>query len=227
VQVPIEKSGPSGHAYRMKISRIEGLADGIFSISMTLLVLDLHVPTSAGAVVSELHTLAPKLFSLVISFVILGVYWGAHHMLMSRLKEINYPFMWKNIYFFLPISLVPFSTSLLGAYPLSHSAQITYALDLALCGTLLFSLIHYSLLHEDFFSVHPTVEFKRNVATKTLLPVIAYVLAVPLTFVSPWAGLVALVIGPVVYFTPIDSKAWSFIVIPTERMYRFLVRSKA
>jgi uncharacterized membrane protein len=113
----------------MKSSRLEALADGIFAIAMTLLVLDLHIPATSTNLRADMIALAPRLFSLIISFISLGIYWIGHHYLLVRLKDIDITFVWRNIIFLLPISLVPFVTALLGTYPLSHTAQIVYGGD--------------------------------------------------------------------------------------------------
>lgn len=203
----------------MKVSRIEGLADGIFAIAMTLLVLELHIGVDSQDIRGDVLALWPRMLSLVISFVILGIYWGAHHILMARLKEVSFVFMWRNIYFLLPISVVPFATSLLGEYPLSHIAQVVYAANLALCGIMLYRCIHFALKNPHFFAEPPSLEFKRNVATKVLLPVVVYVAAIGCTFWNPVLGLVLLAVGPLIYFTPIDTKAWSILVKPTDWVY--------
>ncbi len=210
----------------MKVSRIEGLADGIFAIAMTLLVLDLHVPELADNLRADVFALWPKLFSLVVSFVILAIYWSAQHMLLARIKEITLSFVWRSIYFFLPVSLVPFVASLLGAHPLSHTAQVVYATDLALCGLMIFNTIHYALLRPEFFTQAPSLEFKRNVATKILLPVVMYVLAIGATFINPRLGIAFLIAGPLIYFIPIDTKTWNLLVKPTDWLYRTLTGQK-
>jgi len=206
----------------MKISRIEGLADGIFAFAMTLLVLDLHVPGVSGSLRHDVLEMWPKLLSLIISFIILAIYWGSQHMLLARLNELSFKLMWRNIYFLLPVSLVPFSTSLLAAYPLSHTAQIVYAVNLALCGILIYSAIHYTLKHPTLYINHPSLDFKRNVATKVLLPVIMYVLTIGVTFVNVKLGLVFLAAGPLIYFVPIDTKTWDLLVKPTDWAYHLL-----
>ena len=210
----------------MKVSRLEGLADGIFAFAMTLLVLDLHVPASSGDLRLDVLKLWPKLVSLIISFIILAIYWSSHHLLLARLKTMSFPFMWRNIYFLLPISIVPFFTSLLGTYPLSRTAQLAYAADLALCGILIFRAIHYALKQPDFFEQQPTLEFKRNVATKVLLPVIMYVLAGFTTFINPYLGIAFLIAGPLIYFTPIDTKTWELLVKPTDWLYGKIVQKR-
>jgi uncharacterized membrane protein len=207
----------------MKTSRIEALADGIFAIAMTLLVLDLHVPASSEHLAADMLALIPRFLGLGVSFVILGIYWMGHHVLLARLNKVNMTFTWRTILFLLPISIVPFTAALLGSYPLSHIAQVLYALNLSVCGLLLFSCIHFAFVQQDFFEAKPSLEFKRNVVTKTMLPTAVYILTLPATFVSPWLGLLLLLLGPAISFVPIDTKTWSFLVKPTDWAYALLI----
>jgi uncharacterized membrane protein len=61
------------------LGRLAGLSDGVFSIAMTLLVLELHVP-AREAVHDErglwlaLVALAPKLLVFALSFMTLGIF---------------------------------------------------------------------------------------------------------------------------------------------------------
>jgi uncharacterized membrane protein len=65
-------------------SRIEALSDGIFAISMTLLVLSLTVPNIPEAKAPELLPgmmagMYPEFLFFAIAFFILGGYRVAHH----------------------------------------------------------------------------------------------------------------------------------------------------
>jgi uncharacterized membrane protein len=56
-------------------SRVEALSDGVFSIAMTVLVLNIQVPEggSAEELAHKLAVLWPKLLTYATSFVMLGV----------------------------------------------------------------------------------------------------------------------------------------------------------
>jgi uncharacterized membrane protein len=103
-------------------NRIEALSDGIFAIVMTLLILELHVPNlSPNApnveVTTALVALWPKFVSYLVAFVSLGVFWTAHHIMYHVIRRADLTLLWLNIVFFLFVSLLPFSTSILNAFP--------------------------------------------------------------------------------------------------------------
>jgi uncharacterized membrane protein len=201
----------------MKHERIGALADGIFAIAMTLLILDIHVPQVATLQWQDLQALIPKLATLAISFVLLGIYWSSHHMLFDRLTKGSFKFMWRNIWFLLTITLVPFAAALLGEYPYSMVAQIVYAAVLVISGLQLYGAIYYSVHTELLFTESPSVEFRRNVAGKLLISPFIYVIAMAVSTWDPHVSLWLLIVGPAIYFLPIDSKLWSLMTKPFAR----------
>ena len=121
----------------LKVSRLEGLTDGIFAIAMTILVLDVHLPAAAerSAIFFILQTdIFLKLFIYAGSFIILGTLWIAMNFQLGLLDHVNRPYLWANVFYLMVICVVPFSASLLGAYPTSPASLTFYAVNL-LCAS--------------------------------------------------------------------------------------------
>jgi uncharacterized membrane protein len=105
-------------------NRVEMLTDGIFAVAMTLLVLYINVPEISSHSTSIVETelakrlfdLWPKVLSYGISFVILAIYWRAHHRQFHYVKHTDDVLIWINVMFLMAICLLPFSTSLIGQY---------------------------------------------------------------------------------------------------------------
>ena len=75
----------------MKLSRIDGLADGIFAIVMTLLIIEIRVPEfekpiGNGELWHSLQELSHLFLSYILSFALLFTYWRAHHYVISLAK---------------------------------------------------------------------------------------------------------------------------------------------
>ncbi|MFO1316396.1 MAG: TMEM175 family protein [Burkholderiales bacterium] len=125
-------------------SRLEALTDGIFAVSMTLLVLDLKLPEHIGAdtsqVIASLLRLLPYVDDYVISFVVLCLYWLTHLRLMQRVRDVDGAFVWLNLGFLLSTTFVPPLTSLIGNNPGQPVAAIVYG------GNLLLLLLFEALL---------------------------------------------------------------------------------
>jgi uncharacterized membrane protein len=102
-------------------NRIEALADGIFAVAMTILVLELHVPdlgpvTSEARLLAALQTLAPKVLSFGSGFIILGTLWIGHRFQFHYIRRSNRAILWINLAFLLMISFLPFVVALIGTY---------------------------------------------------------------------------------------------------------------
>ena len=123
--------------------RLAALSDGIFAVAMTLLVLDLHVPVR-DAVRSEhelrqaLLALAPQLLVYVMSFVTLGIFWVGQQTQLNHLERSDRSLSWIHLAFLFAVTLMPFSTRLLGEYARYPTALVVYWLNILLLGAMLY-----------------------------------------------------------------------------------------
>jgi uncharacterized membrane protein len=117
-------------------SRLEALTDGIFGVSMTLLVLDIkfppHVFSHEASAWQAMGGLVSLLDDYVISFVALCIFWLAHLRLLRRLREADMTFVWLNLVFLLFTTFVPTLTALIGDNPGHPRAAILYGANLGL-----------------------------------------------------------------------------------------------
>ena len=199
---------PSGAA-GLAPDRLETLADGIFAIAMTLLVLELRLPEPLppGDLWGHIVDLGPRFASFFISFIVLGVYWFAHHQTFYFLVRVNRTVVWLNILFFLGATLIPFVASVLGDHPLDPVALALYGAVLGLLAALGFVIWWYitgdrGLVHEN---LDPGLVGKVRlwIALGPLISLGAIVLA----FVSPVITLIVYLALPVVFivFNPVNS----------------------
>lgn len=105
----------------LSTARIENLNDNVFSIVMTLLILNFKVPELPDSLArsllpQKLLALWPDFLTYAMSFLILGIYWIGHHNQYHFIKRTDRLFLWINILFFMCVALVPFLTSLLARY---------------------------------------------------------------------------------------------------------------
>jgi uncharacterized membrane protein len=64
-------------------------------------------------VAPALWELWPKFVTYAVSFLSLGVYWIGHHNMYHAIRRSDCVLLWLNILFFMFVSLLPFSTSVL------------------------------------------------------------------------------------------------------------------
>jgi uncharacterized membrane protein len=118
-----------GHYARESIefARIANLSDAVFAIAMTLLVLGLEVPeVRADDLGDELLRLTPHLLAFVLSFALVANVWWQHHKLFSRLAYVDRRLIALNLAVLGGVALVPFPTGVLGSYPTSRAAVLSF-----------------------------------------------------------------------------------------------------
>jgi len=117
--------------------RLRTLADGVFAIVMTLLVLELGVEeiakTSANKeLIHGLLEMWPRFLIYGLSFLILGIFWVIHHVLFDAIKRNDTPLIWLNILFLMFVALIPFSTSLFGKFGAKQITALIYGVNMLL-----------------------------------------------------------------------------------------------
>lgn len=111
--------------------RIEALADGVFAIVMTLLVLDLKVPelgppVSAQALAHAIASQRTLFFSFAMTFVLATVFWMLHQKTLRLLHNLDKATVFLSLAPMLFVSLLPFSTATFGRYLENATASALY-----------------------------------------------------------------------------------------------------
>ena len=172
------------------MNRLHALTDGVYAIAMTLIVLELHVPeaSSSGDLIRGLAALGPSLFSFALSFAVLSVYWVGNAASLARHARVDRPALLLNLLQLFLISLLPFTTGILGRYPDLSAAVVIYGLHL-----LALSLVQYAnfvyILRSPHLVEHPISSRNAAVATRRILfgPVM-FALAIAVAVFAPLAG---------------------------------------
>ncbi|MET7462713.1 TMEM175 family protein [Nonomuraea sp. NPDC005501] len=186
------------------IGRLAALSDGVFAIAMTLLVLELHAPVleavhhqrplwESGALDSEqglwhaLVLLAPKLLTYVMSFLTLGIFWVGQQTQLNQFERANRHLTWIHLAFLASVSLMPFSTAVLGEYIGFRLAVAVYWVNLLLLGAMLLASVTYGhragLLKADV-DHDMRLAHRRRIVIYQGLYAVAAVLSVINTYVS-------------------------------------------
>lgn len=109
-------------------TRVEAFSDGVFAIAMTLLVIEIKVPSHEMVAVQGLaHSLAamwPSYLAFLTSFVSILVIWVQHHWILALLRRNDHLFLYWNGVLLLFVTFVPFPTALLSEYLLHPDARV-------------------------------------------------------------------------------------------------------
>lgn len=185
--------------------RITAFSDGVFSIAITLLVLNLRLP-SIGLSPSALHGKVlgqwPSLLSYLLSFVIIGIYWVAHHNMFHYIKRSDRAFLWINILLLMCVAFIPFPAGLLGEYPGQTISLIIYASSLILTNLMLSLLWWYATSNHRLVDQDIDPHFVRIVNRRNLTAPVVYLASIGLSFLSPLASLIIFFLFPLYYIIP-------------------------
>ena len=174
----------------MTKSRLEAFSDGVIAIIITIMVLELKVPSQSD--LTGLIPLYPVFLSYLLSFVFLGIYWSNHHHLLQAVKQVDGRVLWANLHLLFWLSLIPFVTGWVG-----HNHFVPW--PVALYGiVLLMAAIAYFILTRVLLTLHErdsALAVALGSDFKGKISVVIYVIAIPLAFASTWisGGLYVLV----------------------------------
>ena len=163
-------------------ARIDALTDGIFAFAMTLLVLEIRLPTDVPIndgteLVTRLRALLPEYLVYIISFFVLAAQWRAE-IALRRVEEVSSEAMtWSIIHLFF-ITSVPFSSGIVGRHGDLAPAVWLYAANMIVVAALSLRLRALEVVPEHRAQARP-----HNVGTAVFIA--SALLSVGLTFVLP------------------------------------------
>jgi uncharacterized membrane protein len=179
--------------------RLIALADGVFAIAITLLVLDLSVP--AGLKSAQYHEalreLVPDLGAYALSFMVLTAFWRGHRQIFRIVREVDRQVITLSMAGLGLAALLPFPTRLISDYGDEAASVAVYAAAVASLGAahlaLLVVLARRPWLCGD---ESPAGGFRRH-GLDLVTTVVVFLLTIPLTLVvGSWAILWWLVLIP-------------------------------
>jgi uncharacterized membrane protein len=103
----------------LALDRLVFFSDAVFAIAVTLLVLDIRVPSlprevSVADSWAAFADLTPSFFAFALSFLVIGRFWMGHHERFRSLRHFDQRLMWPNMLYLMAIAFMPFATAFLG-----------------------------------------------------------------------------------------------------------------
>ena len=177
--------------------RLEAFSDGVLAIIITIMVLELKVPH--GADLAAVRPLVPVFLSYVLSFIFVGIYWSNHHHLLQAIRHVDGRILWANLHLLFWLSLIPFVTGWMGE---NHAGR----LPVALYGVVLLGAsVAYRILTRTLLAHHgPESTLARALGRdrKSTFSMLLFLVAIPLSFVSPWLACALYVLVAVMWLIP-------------------------
>jgi uncharacterized membrane protein len=129
-----ERVAKKREEHEVEFSRIVAFSDGVFSIAITLLVLELALDPGLktdSEIWQNLWDQHEKFLAYGISFAVIARFWLVHHSFFSDVKAFNGRLIGMNMLYLGFIVLIPFSSQVLGEYGGTLPAVVIYAVNLA------------------------------------------------------------------------------------------------
>jgi uncharacterized membrane protein len=182
-----------GAAGERQTGRLEAFSDGVFAIAITLLVLELKVPSfdrgraSAEALRVGLAAEWPAYLAFVTSFFTILVMWVHHHIVFRQVYRADNLLLWVNGFLLLLVSAVPFPTAVVAEYlntPAAGVASAFYAGVFVFIGVA-FLLLLAAAFRDPLIARNSSVATRRRLWRSYWFGPPGYLLAVGAAFIGP------------------------------------------
>jgi len=193
-------------------SRVEAFSDGVFSIAITLLVLELAVPAIRGEFRADLANEWVTYVAYLAAFATIGVLWMGHHTVFTLVSGIDAGLLWRNLVLLLTVSIVPFPTAVIasswrvGTADDQAAAVVAYALVGMASGVAWLLLFRYLRKHVSLLDPNADPGFFR--LSEPGITLVGYGAAALIGwFLSPAVALGIFLVFPVLYVLRVRSQA--------------------
>ena len=130
--MPRERIAKKREEHEVEFARIVAFSDGVFSIAITLLVLELKLPQHLAddRIWHALGEQREQFLAYGISFAVIARFWLVHHSFFSEVKAFDTRLIALNMLYLAFIVLIPFSSQVLGEYGGTLAAVVVYSANL-------------------------------------------------------------------------------------------------
>jgi uncharacterized membrane protein len=136
---------------RRDTMRLVAFSDGVFAISITLLVLEIKPPTDYSNLLHGLAVLWPSYVAYALTFLFIGQVWVNHHVMFDHIRAADRVILFLNTLLLMAVAFLPFATSVLaGALRSGHgqrTAVVFYGIAFAVTALTFNAVWRYACRH--------------------------------------------------------------------------------
>lgn len=201
---------------RASHDRLSAITDGVYAVALTLLALEIVVPSVNSIHSSDqlndymVNNLLPQLSLYLISFIILSNFWASTNAI-PMYKKVDNTILTINLAILALVVLIPFSTSFVLSFYHYSQSVIIFSLIILLVG-LLYLILYIYLFKENLVKerIYKFIEpHKRIMLIELSIPPVLALISIVLALFNPLAGMYVYVI--VLFATMIKKIAKKFI----------------
>jgi uncharacterized membrane protein len=184
--------------------RLVFFSDAVFAIVITLLVLpltaEIELPHGGEGLAAVVLDRWRTVLTFIVSFLVVGQFWTAHHRTFGLLHRQNSTLLWLNLVSLLTVAFMPFPAALLGAKNETGDAfpVVFFAVSMTLASCALTATWIYAA-HSGLVRPSVAPEQVRRVTVRAVLTSAVIALSVPASLlglpvaVALWLGVLPLV----------------------------------
>jgi uncharacterized membrane protein len=117
--------GKDASAVRRDTKRLVAFSDGVFAITITLLILEIRPPANDEDLLNGLLALWPSYLAYALTFLFIGQVWVNHHVMFDHIRVANRVILLLNTLLLMVVAFLPFATSVLAGSLRSGDGQRT------------------------------------------------------------------------------------------------------
>ena len=171
--------------------RLEAFSDGVLAIAITLLVIEIHVPSPAPgeSLASALWDQWPSYVAYFVSFLVIGVIWLNHHRMFQSVRAVDGTLLLLNLMLLMWVVLIPFPTAVVADYLQDGGSDASTAMALY-GGVILLTAISFVAMFswithdERITGTLPSRQALRTTRLRFSVGLFAYTVALLLSWVS-------------------------------------------
>jgi uncharacterized membrane protein len=176
------------------IDRLLALTDGVVAIALTLLVLQLQVPAtstlvkhpdSPRALWNALSPDGSELTSYLVSFLVIAQFWMVHHRVLRGMRGHSEGLAWRNFGFLLALTLMPFTSDLIGRYGTNPVAITLFGLNLVAISLSTQWIFLYAAKHNLIRDMARSIHDERTARARVIMVLSIVALSVVLAWTAP------------------------------------------
>jgi uncharacterized membrane protein len=173
---------------QLGMERLLFFSDAVFAIAITLLVLEIRLPSAGETITDEqmltaLAGMGHKFLAYLISFLVIGVFWIGHHRKFRFIKRYDSTLLFLNLIMLMGIAFLPFPSSMISESP-TRVATIFYALTLMVTSVFSLSIWWYASRHNRLIDYDLDAKQRRRQFINPIATSIIFLLSIGFAFLD-------------------------------------------
>jgi uncharacterized membrane protein len=177
--------------------RLIFLVDGVFAITMTLLVLELRPPElDTTNLAAALQAMLPRLYIYLIAFYSIANHWVVHQRMFRHITDMDTTMLWLTILSLLFITLIPAATAIVGRFPGEKLAVACFSANSFLQAMSIWIFWKYVAKHQKQFASNSDPRLLTISSQVWLIIAIGWLVSISLSFINVYIAYAAWIILP-------------------------------